>query len=67
VDVVDTVGAGDAFGAAFLSFWLAAGRGRAELGDRDALVTTTERAIEVASITCQRVGADPPRLDELSA
>jgi fructokinase len=67
VDVVDTVGAGDAFGAAFLSFWLAAGRGRAELGDRDALVATTERAIEVASITCQRVGADPPRLDELPA
>ena len=67
VEVVDTVGAGDAFGAAFLSFWLAAGRGRAELGDRDALVSTTRRAVQVASITCQRVGADPPRLEELPA
>jgi fructokinase len=65
VEVVDTVGAGDAFGAAFLGFWLTAGRGRDDLTDRDALVATTRRAVEVASITCQRVGADPPRLDEL--
>lgn len=67
VDVVDTVGAGDAFGGAFLSFWLGAGRGREDLADPDALRTAVTRAVEVARITCQRVGAEPPRLDELPA
>jgi fructokinase len=67
VEVVDTVGAGDAFGGAFLSFWLADGRGREDLADRAALVATARRAVQVASITCGRVGADPPRLEELPA
>jgi len=64
VDVVDTVGAGDAFGGAFLAFWVGAGRGRA-LADRARLRDAVERAIVVAGITCTRAGADPPRLAEL--
>ena len=66
VEVVDTVGAGDAFMAATL----------AQLADgdsfRDGLDTSAaalERlacaAVEVAAITCERRGANPPRRQEL--
>jgi len=65
VDVVDTVGAGDSFGGAFLAFWDAAGRGRDGLSDLELVRATVERAIVVAGITCTRAGANPPRLDEL--
>jgi fructokinase len=65
VDIVDTVGAGDSFGGAFLAFWDAAGRGRTDLDDLDAVRATVERAVVVAGITCTRAGANPPHLDEL--
>ena len=65
VDVVDTVGAGDSFGGAFLAFWEAEGRGRDDLGDADAVRATVGRAVVVAGITCTRPGANPPRLSEL--
>lgn len=65
VDVVDTVGAGDAFGGAFLARWIEAGLGRAELVDSDAVSSAVRLAIEVANRTCQRPGADPPRRSEL--
>ena len=65
VDVVDTVGAGDAFGGAFLAFWSADGRGRADIDDVAALIDTAHRAVQVSAITCTREGADPPRLAEL--
>jgi fructokinase len=64
VDVVDSVGAGDAFGGAFLAWWIERGLGKGELGDADALMDATTRAIEVASFTVQRAGADPPRRSE---
>jgi fructokinase len=71
IEVVDTVGAGDAFMAATL----------AQLWDLDALrhpgpgLPTTQDdlsrllrgAIEVAAITCERRGANPPRRQELPA
>jgi fructokinase len=63
--VVDTVGAGDAFGAGFLAAWTAAGRGRAELLDQAALAAATRFAIEVARLTTTRAGAEPPTLAEL--
>jgi fructokinase len=65
VAVVDTVGAGDAFGGAFLAWWVASGFGRRELGDPVALRTAVQFAIGVAAMTCERAGADPPRLAEL--
>lgn len=65
VDVVDTVGAGDAFGGAFLARWIERGLGRADLADETALRDAAGRAIEVAAATCRRAGADPPRADEL--
>jgi fructokinase len=60
VDVVDTVGAGDAFGGAFLASWVARGLGRAELGDADAVRRSVELAVRVAAETCRRAGAEPP-------
>ncbi len=67
VDVVDTVGAGDSFGGAFLAFWVTRGLGRKDLADLAAVQSVVERAIVVAGITCTRAGANPPRLDELPA
>jgi fructokinase len=64
--VVDTVGAGDAFGAGFLAAWTAAGRGRAELADQAALAAATRFAIEVGRLTTTRAGAEPPTRAELS-
>ena len=65
VAVVDTVGAGDAFGAGFLAAWARAGRGRAELADAEALVAAVRFAVEVGAVSTTRPGADPPRLAEL--
>ena len=80
VDVVDTVGAGDAFHAAFLSALLA--RLAASAGDipdalsspdalaachPDRLEAVLARAVLAGSLTCTRPGADPPDKAELDA
>lgn len=65
VEVIDTVGAGDAFGGAFLARWIERGLGRAELADAAALRDAVNLAVAVASATCRRPGADPPRRAEL--
>jgi len=66
VQVVDTIGAGDAFGAALLAWLHARGRLSRDLRlDRDDLQAALEFACLVASITCTRPGADPPWLSEL--
>lgn len=64
-DVVDTIGAGDAFMGAFLARWRVDECGRDDLGDVEALVDATRFACRVAAVTCSRAGADPPRLAEL--
>jgi fructokinase len=65
VDVVDTIGAGDAFGGGFLAWWSARGLGRDQLSDHDLVVEGARFAARVAAITCSRAGADPPRRGEL--
>ena len=65
VPVVDTIGAGDAFGAGFLASWSRAGRGRPELADLTAVTEATRFAIEVGARTAGRAGADPPTLAEM--
>jgi fructokinase len=65
VEVVDTVGAGDALGGAFLAWWIGSRLGRAELDDPDTLRRAVAAGIEVATLTCTRAGADPPRLADL--
>lgn len=66
VDVADTIGAGDSFCGGFLAWWLGAGHTRGALADTQLGMQATIAAQEVAAITCQRVGADPPRLADLS-
>jgi fructokinase len=65
VSVVDTIGAGDAFGGGFLAWWRAHDRHRDDLRDTDLVVTATRFAVLVAARTCERPGATPPRLREL--
>jgi fructokinase len=65
VDVVDTIGAGDAFGGGFLAWWRSRGLDRDALADHDLVVEGTRFAARVAALTCARAGASPPRLTEL--
>lgn len=66
VQVVDTIGAGDAFGAALLAWLHDHGRLSHDLRlDRDELRAALEFACLIASLTCTRAGADPPRRSEL--
>jgi fructokinase len=65
VSVVDTVGAGDAFGGGFLASWVSRGLASDALHDRGALEAAVRAGITVAALTCGRQGADPPRLAEL--
>jgi fructokinase len=64
VDVVDTVGAGDAFAAAFLTGWIGRGCSRADLADPQALWPATNAAIQVATFTCTGRGAHPSGLSD---
>jgi fructokinase len=64
--VVDTVGAGDAFGGAFLTWWTGNGLGRSDLGDPDAVRGATQAAILASVVTCTRRGAEPPWAYELA-
>ena len=65
VEVIDTIGAGDALMGAFLARWADQGLSRADLRRLDDVERTAEFACRVAAITCSRAGADPPQLDEL--
>jgi fructokinase len=70
VEVVDTVGAGDAFGAALLRWLWANDRldvdavGRL---DADDLADALAFAAAVGALQCARAGAAPPSLDEVEA
>jgi fructokinase len=65
VDVVDTVGAGDTFGGAFIACLVHQGIGRSRLGDREAVLRAARFAVRASAAVCSRAGADPPTLDEL--
>ena len=67
VEVVDTIGAGDALGGAFTAWWVLNDLGRDELTDLDLLRAAVEAATAVASLTCRQVGANPPHRSELPA
>ena len=63
--VVDTIGAGDAFGGGFLAWWSERGLARDDLGTIDLAVEATAFACLVAARTCSRPGASPPYRSEL--
>jgi fructokinase len=65
VDVVDTIGAGDAFGGAFLAWWAGNNLGRSHLHRTAAIRDAMRLAAETAALTCTRPGAEPPWLSEL--
>jgi fructokinase len=66
VEVVDTIGAGDAFGAALLAWLNDHDLIRADLSLKpDELRSALEFACLVASVTCARAGADPPTRADL--
>jgi fructokinase len=68
VEVVDTVGAGDAFMAGTLAQLADADAfRRGPATDRDALEQLVAGAVEVAAVTCERRGANPPRRPDLPA
>lgn len=70
VDVVDTVGAGDAFvGTVLASLWDRLGADPAAVRSlsQPEWRAIAERAAAAAAITCTRAGADPPYTHELSA
>jgi fructokinase len=62
VAVVDSIGAGDIFGGAFLSWWTAHGLSRDELGDLTLLERAVSAATLAAAFSCERAGAFPPKL-----
>ncbi len=65
VRVVDTVGAGDTFGGAFLAAIVHAGVGRSDLHDTRAVLDAVRFAVRASAMACERAGADPPTLVEL--
>ncbi len=60
VDVVDTIGAGDAFGGGFLAWWCSHGLGRDDLVREDLVVEAARFAAVVAARTVAQAGASPP-------
>jgi fructokinase len=66
VKVVDTIGAGDAFGGAFLAWWSGNELTRSDLQQSGPVREALQAAVEVASLTCTRVGAEPPWLEEVN-
>jgi fructokinase len=65
VEVVDTIGAGDAFAGGFLAWWRDRGFGAEALSDLDTVVEAAGFACLVAARTCERAGASPPYRGEL--
>jgi fructokinase len=68
IAVTDTVGAGDSFLAGLLGHLHNVGRlAKNELHDPAVLRRATEFAVAASAITCQRHGADMPKLEEIAA
>ena len=65
VDVVDTIGAGDTFGGAFLACLVQGGGGRHAAGDTEAVLRAARFAVRASAFVCEHAGANPPTLAEL--
>jgi fructokinase len=67
VEVVDTIGAGDAFGGGFLAWWRRRNLGVDDLARIETVLEATRFASLVAARTCERAGAVPPRPAEIES
>jgi fructokinase len=70
VEVVDTVGAGDSFGAALVAALVedgAFGPGATRTADDAVLYRAVSYAVAASALTCTRTGAVPPSRDEINA
>ena len=70
VAVVDTVGAGDSFGAAFVAALMddgAFGPAETQPADEKVLARAALYAVAASAVTCTRTGAVPPSRDEIAA
>jgi fructokinase len=70
VQVVDTVGAGDSFGAAFIAALVdegAFGPQATRIADEAVLARAVSYAVAASAVTCTRTGAAPPSRDEIDA
>jgi fructokinase len=70
VQVVDTVGAGDSFGAAFIAALVdegAFGPQATRIPDEAVLACAVSYAVAASAVTCTRTGAAPPSRDEIDA
>jgi fructokinase len=69
-EVIDTIGAGDAFTAGLLAGLVRRGLHRGaclrEIAD-ETLAEIVDEAVLISAVTCERAGADPPRLGEVEA
>ncbi len=65
VTIIDTVGAGDTFGGAFLACLLAGGAGRESVAEPAAVLRAVQFAVRASAMVCERLGADPPTLAQL--
>ncbi len=63
--IVDTVGAGDTLVGGFLAWWTGHDFDRRAIEDLAAVTEAVAAGIEIASITCERRGAEPPVMAEL--
>jgi len=60
--LVDTIGAGDAFGGGVLAWWVSHGLGRDDLARHELVVEAVRFAATVAAHTVAQAGASPPLL-----
>jgi fructokinase len=70
VDVVDTVGAGDSFGAALIAALVdegAFGPHATRTADKAVLARAVSYAVAASAITCTRTGATPPSRAEIAS
>src|SRR5262249_52450494 len=65
VEVVDTIGAGDAFGGAVLGWGAGRELTRRDLHQTDQVHEPLRAAVQVAALPCTRVGAEPPWFAEV--
>jgi fructokinase len=65
VQVADTVGAGDVFWASCLADWLQHDTLKNDALAMQKIENTLQRALRAAAINCERVGCQPPGVNEI--